>query len=319
MRGKPRLAQLRDEDGYLKSPNWYIEYYAGGRSRRASTGHRIGEEDHEAQVALATFILERDRPRARELDSLTLAQALSDYYEEHAQFTATKGNAKRHEARLNTFFCGYTVANLTPSTIRKYVRDCQAEDRSNGTTRRELAHLSAALNHEVAEQRIMSAPRIVLPPPPPPRERILNQSEINRLLEACAAPHVRQFVEIMLATGQRPGAVESLTWHQVDFKERIIYFDKTVKKKTNKRTRPVPMTLSLHRLLKGMHHVRGDTGYVLEYAVTTREGEEIVRPAGCVRKGFERAVTRAKLEGVSRYTLRHTYGNLLDQHGVDDR
>jgi integrase len=140
-------------------------------------------------------------------------------------------------------------------------------------------------------------PRIVLPPPPAPRERILNQSEINRLLEACGAPHVRQFVEIMLATGQCPGTVEKLTWSQVDLGERIIHFDKTVKTHTKKRVRPVPMTQSLYRLLKN----------------------EIVRPAGCVKKAFQRAVQRAGLEDVTRYTLRHTYGNLLDQQGVDDR
>lgn len=319
MRGKPKLVKLIDNTGNLKSRNWYIQYYERGRSCRQTTGCEIGAGDHAAQIFFSTWILERERPITKSLDQLTLVQALTDYYDEHAQYTATATNARHHETRLNKHFADHTVADLTPSVMRAYVRRCETEGRSNGTTRRELAHLSAALNHAVAEQRIPYAPKIVLPPPPPPRERILTQREIQALMGASETPHVRQFIQIMLGTGQRPGAVERLRWDQIDWKERTIHFDRTVRVKTNKRIRPVPLTDALFRLLKKMHRDRGETGYVLEYVVTRKNGERLVRPAGCVRRAFDRTAARAGLEDVSRYTLRHTFGNLLDEQGVDDR
>lgn len=298
MRGKPRLEQLRDGDG-LRSPHWYIVYYDGKRSRRISTGYRIGAEDTEAQVALAQFILERERP-TRKPDELLVAQALADYDKEHYQYSATAKGFSYHEKRLREHFKGF-VGNITQGSVNAYIRECQARGESNGTIRKDLEILKAALNHEVREQRLIYAPRFKLPPPPPPRDKILSSDEINRLLEACQSDHLKHFVEIMRHTGQRPGAVEQLKWFQVDFDDRIIHFDRTGKQQTNKRVRPVAMSHALYVLLKKLFKKK-KTEYVLEYTdIITGE----VRPAGCVKKGFKAACKRAGIEG-SRYTIRHT-------------
>lgn len=295
MRGAPKLIELKDKSGALKSPYWYIQYYDGSRGQRTSTGYRIGAQDREAQIFLAEWILERERP-TKKPDELMVAQALRDYYEEHAKHIATAKHALYHEKRLKAHFGGHFVSRITPAAINAYVRQCQERKESNGTIRRDLEHLKAALNHEVREQRLIYAPRFKLPPPPAPRERVLSEGEINRLLRACKTPHLKAFVEIMRHTGQRPGAVEKLTWFQVDFKQRIIHFDRTGKAQTNKRARPVAMNNELYRVLAKLHKTK-QTEFVLEY-----EGEH----AGTVKKAFERAVKRAKLKDTSRYTLRHT-------------
>lgn len=305
MRGKPRLIKLQDRHGQIISENWYIHYYDGKRSRRISTGCQIGAQDHEANLALASFTLEREKPIARQPNELMVAQALADYYEEHGKHIASFKLAQYHEKRLNDHFIGKCVAQLTPSVIEEYIRAGRDRKESNGTIRRDLEHLKAALNHEVAEQRLIYAPKIKLPPPPPPRERTLSEREIKRLLVHCS-PHVKTFVQIMRYTGQRPGAVENLTWFQVDFGQRIIHFDRTGKQQTNKRVRPVAMNDNLYRILKTLHKKK-QTGHVIEW-----NGEH----AGCVKKAFQRACEKAKLEGVSRYTLRHT---TLDRvHDISD-
>lgn len=320
MRGKPRLEPLKDQAGNLISDNWYIVYFDGKRSRRLSTGYAIGAQDHEANLALSQFTLDREKPTSREPDKLMVAQALKDYYEEAAQFVASAVNARSHESRLNKHFMGYFVAQLTPAKIKEYVRTCDAEERSSGTTRREIAHLQAALNHEVAEQRMTYAPKLYMPEPPAPRERTVKPAEIKRLRKECAqTPHLLAFLEIMMETGQRPGAVERLTWFQVDFKKREINFHRAQRKNSKKRARIIPMSVYLYGLLKRMEKTKRDTGYVLEYVITRKDGSQSVKPAGCVRKAFERACGRAKIKGVSRYTLRHTYGDTLDRAGVDDR
>lgn len=300
MRGQPELIKLIDKAGNLKSPYWYIQYY-DGRSQRCTTGCRIGAEDHEAQIFLATWILERERPTAREPDKLMVAQALKDYNQEHGQYTASRDQNKYYEKRILSFFERYFVSQVTQSAANAYIRQCQARKESNGTIRRDLEYLRAAINHEVREQRILYAPKFKLPSAPEPRDKILTKSEIDQLLAACKAPHLKNFIEIMRYTGQRPGVVEKLTWFQVDFKERIIHFDRTGKQQTNKRVRPVYMSDPLYQLLKKLHKVK-KTEYVLEY-------EDIItgkfRPAGNVKKSFARACKSAGIEA-TRYTLRHT-------------
>lgn len=323
MRGKPRLDKLRDGSGKLLSDNWYIFYFDGKRSQRISTGYKIGAENHEANLALSQFTLEREKPLAREPGKLMIAQALKDYYNEHAQYVASASNARSHEARLNRHFTGLFVAQLTPARIKEYIRACEAEKRSNGTTRRELAHLQAALNHEVAEQRITHAPKISMPEPPPARERTFSPKEIERILKECKqTPHLYHFMEIMLETGQRPIAIETLTWFQVDFKAREIHFQKTQRKASKKRVRTVAMSDYLYTLLKRLHAQKGDTGYVLEWTIVKKDGSTVTRKAGSVRKSFERACKRSKIKkvkGQGRYTMRHTFGDSLDRAGVDDR
>lgn len=307
MRGKPKLIKLVDKKGNLKSPFWYIEYY-DGRGKRKSTGCEIGKGDHAANTALAAFTLERERPTAREPDKLMVAQALKDYYEEHAQHVVSADRAGYCEARLMPFFGNRFVAHVTPSLVNKYVRECQERKESNGTIRRDLEHLRAALNHEVSEQRLIYAPKFRLPPAPEPRERILTATEARRLIKECKTPHLKAFVQIMLLTGQRPGAVENLTWFQVDFKQRIIHFEKNVKS-TNKRARPIYINQELMVILKTLHKKK-TIGHVLEF-----KG----KPCGNVKKSFARAVDRAKLQDVTRYTLRHTVINNLDDLQTDDK
>lgn len=238
-----------------------------------------------------------------------IAHALKSYYDEHIQHTASKDNAVYYEKKLNNFFGLQYVSDITQGKINNYVREWEAKGVSNGTIRRDLEHLQGALNHAVREQRLLYAPQFKKPTAPAPRDRILTNMEVNKLKKACKSPHVKAFVEIMLETGQRPGAVENLTWFQVDLKEGIIHFDRTGKKQTNKRSRPVPISDKLYPILNRLNKAK-ETGFVLEY-----KGE----PARCVRKAFERACLKAGLKDVSRYTLRHTYVNGLFDRGVDDK
>ena len=309
MRGKPKLFKLQDKHGNQKSDCWYIRYYDNGRSERISTRCKIGSQNHEATLALASFILEREQPTARQPEQLLIAQALRDYYEEKAQFSATKTNAKYHEARLINFFGNRFVSQITRSIIEKYIRECRAEKRSDGTTRRELAQLTAALNHAQAEGRLTNVPKIKMPPAPPPRERVLDAEEVQKLLDACTTSHIRNFVILMLNTGQRPSAVENLTWQQVDFERGILHFERDGKTQTNKRVRPLPMNEEITELLAKLKE-EAQTDYVLEY-----NGNH----AGCVKRAFARACEKAGLENVSRYTLRHTYGTHLYMQGVHEK
>lgn len=236
-----------------------------------------------------------------------VAQALTDYYHEHLQYKPSAKHGLYHEKRLNMHFKGYFVSQVTQAGINAYVRTCEARKESNGTIRKDLEHLKAALNHEIREQRLVYAPKFKMPPPPPARGKNLTSKQIDRIKAACVSDHVQNFVILMMDTGQRPGMIEQLRWFQVDFKKKIIHFDLNGRAQSNKKVRPVPMSNEVYILLKKLFKAK-KTEYVLEY-LDTRDGK--VKPSGCVKKAFARACERAGVDA-SRYTLRHTFANMYD-------
>lgn len=240
-----------------------------------------------------------------------LAQALRDYHHEHLQYKPSAKHGQYHEKRLNQSFSGYFVGQLTQAGINTHVRACEAREESNGTIRKDLEHLKAALNHEVREQRLIYAPKFKMPPPPAARGKNLSAKEIKAIKAACVSDHVRNFVILMMDTGQRPGMIEELRWFQVDFKNKVIHFDLNGKKESNKKVRPVPMSYEVSVLLKRLFKMK-QTEYVLEY-LDTRDGQ--IKKAGNIKKAFGRACERAGVDA-SRYTLRHTFANI---HDLDDK
>jgi len=309
MRGKPKLIKYADKYGNLKSPNWYIQSYEGGRSQRISTGFAIGTQDEEAQLAFAKFIVDGTIPLNKPTAEWLVSEILTLYYEEHAQYLKSAKQAKNHERTMLSAFGDYFVGQMKQKYVSDFIRASNDMGRSSGTVRRELAHLNAAFNYSVREGRLLYAPKFKMPPPPPPRDRVLNTTEIEQLFIACTTEHVHSFVTLMLNTGQRPGAIEGLKWEQVDFENRIIRFDKDGKQQSKKLARPVPMNEIVFDLLTSLY-AKAVTDYVLEY-----KGQ----PAGCVKRAFSKACIKAGLKGVSRYTLRHTYGTYLYTQGVSEK
>jgi integrase len=235
-----------------------------------------------------------------------LAVALDDYYSERGQYLTTADNCERHIGVLKNHFHNQYVSHITPANVQSFVRARKESKIGNGTINRELAILSAALNHEVNEGRLLAAPRIKKLPAPSPRKRWLDEKEEKKLLAECKTPHLKAFAILALNTGQRPGAIENLTWFQVDMKERMIYFTRGVEAKENKGRADVAMNQDVYALLKKLNKEK-KTSHVLEY---------MGNPAGCVKIAFRKACERAGLKGVSRYTLRHTVGAKLRRKGV---
>lgn len=306
MRGEPKLIKLIDKAGNLKSPYWYIQYYNGSRSSRISTGYRVGSQDHEAYQALANFCLERTKPVSREASELMIVQALKDYYDEHAAHKPSAATVGYLLKPLTPFWMSYPVSAATSAKANEYIAMRKRAGVKQATIRRELSVLKSAINHEIKEGRIVSAPVFKLPSESPARTRWLTMEESQRLLAECTTPHIKAFTMIMLLTGRRPGEVENLTWFQVDFIAKLIYFDQDGKEASNKRKVPVPMNDDLYTLLADLHAVK-TCEHVLEW-----KGIK----AGSVRKAFERALQRAGIKGASRYTLRHTVGTWLAQGGL---
>jgi integrase len=81
------------------------------------------------------------------------------------------------------------------------------------------------------------------------RDRVLNDDEVRAVLSVCAeeAYPFRQFVPLLLATGQRRGEVSNMRWSQIDFGARIWVIPAELSK--NGRPHVVPLNDFALRLL----------------------------------------------------------------------
>jgi integrase len=229
---------------------------------------------------------------------------LTDYQTEHAPYTASPERIAYSILNLSPFFGNLSVSNITNAKCKEYATDRNASD---GTIRRELGTLRAALNHDKKEGRIEIVPHIWMPEPTRSKDRWLTRKEAAALLKASrnVAFHLPWFILISLYSGQRKQAVLSLTWDRVDLDNGTI--DWQYGRETKKRRIRQPMPDELKMFLKYLSRY-GTDGYVLNI-----KGRKI----GDIRKGLEAALTNAKINNATPHTLKHTAITWMLQNGTD--
>lgn len=297
----PRLRFLE------KRGSFYIVWTDAGRSRERSTGTA---DRRDAEIALAEFIRERTRHDGpRDPGDVLVTDVLADYAEERGPETAAPWRIAYAVSALAEFWEGRTVAQISPALCRAYGRKRGLAD---GTIRRELGTLRAAINHAHASRRLTHAVSVELPERPEPRDRWLTRKEAAALLRAArqepkARLHLPLFILMALYTGQRKEALLSLRWSQVNLETARVDYNPPGRKRTNKRRPKVPIAQRLLPHLRRARRHGTDLGFVIN-----RNGKRLLD----IKKSFGTACARAGLEGVSPHSLRHTAATWLMQAAI---
>jgi integrase len=303
--------------------------------RHLATGclaHQTGE----AERRLADYIAHKYQParRARDLASIDIADVLSIYMDDHAHIVADPARLGRYIGRLNDYWGGKMLSEVTNAECRSYVK----ARGTPGGARADLEILRAAINHHAKENLHHGTVHVALPPKGAPRDRWLTRAEAARLLWACWSyrerqtahrgrlrgqvietnkrplRHLARFILIGLYTGTRAGAIASSSPYRdqghsfVDLDQGIFYRLAVGRRATNKRQTPAPVP---KRLLAHMRR------WVRRGVVTSHFVEWQGAPVKSVKTAFNRAVSLAGLSGrVTPHTLRHTAATWLMQRGV---
>jgi len=273
---------------------WYIVWREDGRSHRFSTGT---SDKVEAERVLARFITTKP---PQEFDVEVMAKA-------YVKARVAEGKS---EANLNTSLAPILKelgredpTRINQNKIRDYIKKRSATVKGS-TVERELATLRACLNWGEIEQWIDRAPRFKIPTAPKTRRRFLTKSEFADLEAQIDTIHLKTFVSLAINTASRATKILQLKWSDVDFEVGLIKYPDG--KHHNKKTQVIPMNKSL----------RADLELALQFAV----GEYVVefngQPIKSIRKSFEKAVERAKLDDVVIHDLRRTAASWALQAGA---
>lgn len=292
-----------------------VRWTENGRSRTLSTHWKTPRE---AGLFFAEWS-EKGKHDVKPVGGSKISQILDAYWDEHAQHVQSAATIACHINWLRQGLGYHEASDLNAGDITTYIRKrakglLGTQCVSNGTIRRELVILKAALKQAV-DKRIVrqdQLPTIKLPPAGDPRERYLNIDEIGRLLAEARrisveesggrCSRIERFLWIALQTGARRDAIIWLEWSRVDITRRIIDFRDPDLKTTKKRRVQVPISDQLLPVLTRAYH--------------ERKGDYVLDTTGPLRSVFDRVCARAGLEDVSPHVLRHTWASQASMHGV---
>lgn len=205
----------------------------------------------------------------------------------------------------------YALVHVTPELIvqeRKILIDSPLPDgskRSSATINRYTAVLSATFGYAVKKLRwIPENPCRTLSKLKESfgRDRILNDEEISRLLDACKqsrSPLLYPIVLFALTTGARRGEILSLEWRHIDLAKGIAFFQET----KNGRPRSVALSDAVIAELKVLYEAR-NLSKPLVFASKTAFGRIDIK------KAWMQAVQRAGLTDYHFHDLRHLFCTL---------
>lgn len=297
-----RLAKRPD------SPRWYIVWTEGRRSFRRPTGT---EDRAQAELVLAAFRLEVERPPEVKQDELEISKILDWYYEEHAAKRPSADQAKIAIKRFKAFYGASRIPAINSTTHVQYEKQRRDAGVKHETINRERMVLRAALNHARRHHGFLNVPHIpAIPPDHPdnqasePKGRPLSIREMSKLCEAAKSDHIRRFILILIGTMCRPDAARDLQIKgQLDFEHSLIHLNPPGRRQTKKHRPIVPMPKFLRKELKGL---KGK--YVVEY-----HGGKIASTKTAWRALREAAGLG---EDVNPYSIRHTMSRELRRRGV---
>lgn len=280
---------------------WYVTFTKDGRSKRVSarTADKVEAEKFKAAVDAQLA-----KPPVQEQQ--TVSELLDHYLKDRKGNVSSYDTLKFSVAKLKPYFGAAQPRHLTQMMANGYIKQKRKAGQSDGTTRRELGVLRAALEYGRRNNWFQVAPHIPMPPMPESRERWLSREEAGKLLAACKSPHIKTYVALGLYTGARRGAILDLTWDRVDLKNGHITFKMPGRPTSKKRRGIVPMNATLRAVLEDAAILR-----TCDYVVEFRGGQ-----VGNIKHAFHDACKAAGLEGVTPHVLRHTCATWLIQAGV---
>jgi integrase len=233
----------------------------------------------------------------------TVGEILDGYIADHGPRMAAPETAGFAIRRLKPSFGALRPDQVTRADCRAYVAKRHEQGVGDGTIRRELTVLRAALHW--ADKH--TSAQIEMPSAPAPKARHLTREEYRVFREASkeVAHHLYVFVVLAYTTAGRASAILDLTWDRVDFERGQIRLGLGERRSKGRAT--VPMTDGAREVLLAAKEA-SVSDYVVEYAG---------RKVSSVKRAFKSGASKAGLPpDVSPHWLRHSAAVRMAENGV---
>jgi integrase len=193
------------------------------------------------------------------------------------------------------FFGALRPSQITVEDCRRYKQQRLAAGRKIGTVWTELGHLRSTLNFSHKMGLVDRVPYIELPPKPDSNVRPIEGKDLQQIIDAASAPHIKLALVLLVSTGARVGAILDLTWERIDFDRGVIDL-RLPDGVTRKGRAVVPMNRMARAALQSAYPSRL-TDHVVEWA-----GDRV----HSIRTGYKAALQRAGMASLGIHQIRHS-------------
>lgn len=346
-----------------KGPRLYLKKRAGREplyvirdgEKEVSTGCTSADVER-ASEALREYLAANFRPDTgeRSLNRISCAEVMMLYLTDLPADSPSRETFRYHVKALSAYWGDKSLADVKGSTCRNYISwrteapsstsqfmskqkleagltsHCSETQRltrrgvKSSTARQELKTLQAAINHWHRESPLSAVPKVSLPKPGSRRERVLERSEVARLLWACRRlsreghkaakgavqytdySHVARFILMGVYTGTRHIALlnvrytESKTAGHIRLDKAVMFRRGSDERETSKKRPPVLLNrrLETHLRLWKLQDERMGVDAVIHY-----KGQRVTK----MRRAWNTVRDAAGLgPDVTPHVLRHT-------------
>lgn len=291
-------------------PRYYIDFYdkSGKRIQRLDKHATSTDEAHEA-LKYAVLKEHYDECGIKEQKRIRFGKFVEMFVENYSR--VNKRSWKDDFYRLRTcsdFFGNVNLDEVSPLDLERFKSFRLKEGVTRSTVNRHLTILKTLYNvasewgyanqNPVKGVKFFSEKDTL-------RQRILTADEEDRLLDASSA-HLKPILEVALFTAMRRGEILSLRWSNIDFETREIKIEETKSGKS----RTVDINSRLFDVLMKLKNENQNNQYVF---INHRTG----KPYKKLQTSFNRACSRAGIEGLTFHSLRHTAASRLVARGAD--
>jgi integrase len=265
--------------------------------------------EDDARAALVTRQEALKAAPVPEPSARTLQQLAEEYlaYKEQRGKRSLKEDTRILATRLLPAFGGdLPVRQLSAAAVAQYERK-RAGEVSAFTVANELTVLRHMLRLGRRWGYLDQVPDVEMPTKPDGRREYLEESEITRLLKACAPsrnPYLPTIVTLALNTGMRKGEILGLEWERVDLAAHRI----TLYRTKSGKPRGIPIIRPVYDALVALEpEEKRRTGLVFHRRGGAAWGQ--------VRTAFTQALSRASITGFRFHDLRHTFASHFVMRG----
>lgn len=240
-----------------------------------------------------------------ESSRVTLEELLRKYL---AEITPNKKGSANEVYRINAWLkhplSKRLITNIKSNDFAEWRDNRLKQGLSPNTVRLDLAviaNLYSVAKFEWGLDSIINPIQLIkLPKLPNGRSRRLDDSEINKLLEALEGTNeVKTIFQLAIETGMRRSELLKITWENVDLSSRVIELEDT----KNGDARAIPLSTKAVKILSEV--------------TATATGRVFTSKPHSVSQAFHRACVRANLDNLRFHDLRHEATSRLFEKGLN--
>jgi integrase len=301
---------------------WEVRGHTGGRGSKMVRRRFSRKED--AQRWATDKLREKQSGGVAEASRLTVDEYAAEWWARAEPHLALHSRINYSGAlrRYVLPMLGHVrLSALTAPTVSRFKSDLQAADKGAPTVRYCLAVLSAICRDAVERGQMTHNPVAAIKMPTAPRQRAvraISPTDVEKLRHQAPTAADGLLVSVLAYAGLRPEEALALTWGDVG--ERVLIVDKAVthgqvKGTKNAKNRTVDIIGPLAEDLRAARVTLGRIPAASELVFP--HPQDGGRPWGAatyrnwMRRTFGDMADRAGLDGITPYTLRHSFVSLL--------